>query len=1276
MQPSACDVTAFILSWKINVTLSVEHSIRTGKVIMRASYGTTWWGKQWLEALSKIDNANRIPRGATYANTGKVRKISIEDNVISAEVTGHYASYYRVTITVPMIKDKTNTLMNAIMSRPHIIASLANRVLDPEILKIASDNSIKIFPEKWSDFKMRCSCPDHAVPCKHLAAVIYIMSQEIDADPFVLFRLRGIDLLEELKKRRINIDSAATSAVPKWNDLATSGVSTEASDEKDEEPADDEAIMRGIAELTFSPIQELGQDLLQLLTENPPGHVSSIFREKYSALTGIAAKAAAKILKTGLSDLNENLKAPDRENLFDKSNPTLSQKEAKKQFGSIIYAMASDSSLKKAAALRNKILKENQNAVVMYTPQGIIFRHDRADPFLMLSGTIREDMIRELSIEQELSYRLEFMALNLIAKEAVIPQIIDFDDASGIEFKKKNKITAEESSCAFAARWIPAVISPQIRTICRKLGSYLKKLSVRYIDFKELNENVSDTFAGATALGCFISAFIQNMFCLKATDGDIEDSYMLALFDTPADPIPVKTLKREYTSLQTWLAPLHAVTGNLIPRLRMTEHSTQKVDDRFSVEFEIANASKPDEFRNIKEIIADSSSEDFFDCISLAGKLSMFCRILKLLLNRKPDSLTVDLDMLKELLTESIPVLRLVGCQIVIPKCLQKLLKPKMRLRISADTAPKGGLGFISLREMLDFSWEYAIGDTVLTENEFEELLNQTDRIVYFKDQYLFFSADDVKNILKQKKLAEKRISSNSLLMAALAGDFSGTEVVLTPELEQKIREMFTPENIPVPPTVRAKLRPYQINGYSWMVKNANLGMGSIIADDMGLGKTLQVISVLENMRLNNELKDKKAVVIVPKTLLLNWQKEMNRFAPRLKYSVIYGNNETAEPDSNVILTTYGKIRSGKNLLAKENVKLVVIDEAQHIKNIGTDTRKAVCAIKADCHIAMSGTPVENRLLEYWSVMDFANKGLFGSADFFNKTFAEPIESRRDSKTLEQFKKLTAPFIMRRMKTDKSIISDLPEKIVTDQYCTLSTEQAALYQSVVDKTIQDLQDANQDGNDSGKVKRRAMVLSMITALKQICNAPSCYTGKEKSSVDASGKGEMLMELLEEQLQAGRKTIIFTQYTTTGELLQHWIKEHLGINADFLHGQLSAQQRDRMVNSFQTDRQNRILVLSLRAAGTGLNITAASSVIHYDLWWNPAVENQATDRAYRIGQKNNVNVFRMITARTFEEKINTMIQDKKDLADMTVAAGEKWIGELTDGEIKEIFSLNQ
>lgn len=1246
---------------------------------MRASYGTTWWGKQWLAALSKIDNANRIPRGATYANTGKVRKISIDGNVISAEVTGHYASFYRVSITVPEISSQTETLMNAIMSKPHIIASLANRILDPEILKIASDNSIKIFPEKWNDLKMRCSCPDYAVPCKHLAAVIYIMSQEIDADPFVLFRLKGIDLLEELRKRKVNIDSAALASAPKWDELAASGCGAESGSKGDSEgeplcDSDDET-MRKIAELTFSPVPEIGQDLLQLLADNPPGHVRSMFKEKYAALLQDAAKKAGKILKKSAADLEECLKAPDRDDRFSKCYVTRSQKDAFLEYGSVRYAGAHKTNLAKATKARKRILEQNPDALIIYAPEGLIFNHNRAGTFLRLAGALGEDALRQASLEHELCYRLAFMALHIIEKGAIIPQIIDFQDASSVDLGSESKISSGESRSAFLTRWIPAVISPQIREICSRLGSCLKDLSTHPVVFAGLGGRVSDAFAGATALGCFISDFMQRLFQTKAVTSDIEDMYALTLFETPADPIPVRGMDREYTALQTWLAPMHAATGKLLPRLKITEHSTKSPDNRFSVEFEIASAAKPEEFQNFKRIIADPSSDCFFDTLSLAGKLSTICRILKLLMSRKPDSITVDLEMLRELLTESLPALRLVGCQVVVPKCLQKLLKPKMRLRISADSVQKSGLGFISLAEMLNFSWEYAIGDTTITEDEFSQLMDQTDRIVYFKDQYVLFSADDVKNILKQKRLAEKRINSNGLLMAALGGDFSGAEVALDPELAAKLKEMFTQEKLPAPASIRAELRPYQISGYSWMVKNARLGMGSIIADDMGLGKTLQVICVLENMRLNDELKDRKAVVIVPKTLLLNWQKEMSRFAPELRYSVIYGSRETADPDSNVILTTYGKIRSGKNLLAKENVKLVVIDEAQHIKNLGTDTRKAVCAIKADCHIAMSGTPVENRLLEYWSVMDFANRGLLGSADFFAKTFAAPIEERRDSRTLEQFRRITAPFIMRRMKTDKSIISDLPEKIVTDQYCALSSQQAALYQSVVDKTIEDLKEMKKDGDDSARMKRRAMVLSMITALKQICNAPSCYTGGEASSIEASGKGEMLMELLEEQLRAGRKTIVFTQYANTGELLQRWIKERLGISADFLHGQLSAQKRDSMVSSFQTERQNRILILSLRAAGTGLNITAASSVIHYDLWWNPAVENQATDRAYRIGQKNNVNVFRMITTRTFEEKINAMIQEKKDLADMTVTAGEKWIGELSDGEIQEIFSLN-
>ena len=356
-------------------------------------------------------------------------------------------------------------------------------------------------------------------------------------------------------------------------------------------------------------------------------------------------------------------------------------------------------------------------------------------------------------------------------------------------------------------------------------------------------------------------------------------------------------------------------------------------------------------------------------------------------------------------------------------------------------------------------------------------------------------------------------------------------------------------------------------------------------------------------------------------------------------------------------------------------IRILIIDEAQNIKNASTTTRKAVCSLKSDGFIAMSGTPVENRLLEYWSIMDFANPGLLGSMSSFNKAYAVPIEREKNLKSLEQFKRLTSPFIMRRMKTDKSIISDLPEKIVTEQYCSLTVEQKVLYESVVNNAVSILEKGDSEGSDFQK-QRRGIILSMITALKQICNAPHCYDTTAPSEWETSGKAGTLLELVSSLRDAGRKTIIFTQYTSTGELIASWFKDKMNIDADFLHGSISLKERERMVSVFQTDRHRPVLILSLKAAGTGLNITAASAVIHYDLWWNPAVENQATDRAFRIGQKNNVNVYRFICEGTFEEKIDEMIRAKRELADLTVESGEKWITEMSIGEIKDLFKLSK
>ncbi len=347
-----------------------------------------------------------------------------------------------------------------------------------------------------------------------------------------------------------------------------------------------------------------------------------------------------------------------------------------------------------------------------------------------------------------------------------------------------------------------------------------------------------------------------------------------------------------------------------------------------------------------------------------------------------------------------------------------------------------------------------------------------------------------------------------------------------------------------------------------------------------------------------------------------------------------------------------------------------MIDEAQNVKNPAAAQSKAVKAIAAKHFIAMSGTPVENRLAEYWSIMDFANRGLLGNLNHFSKEFALPIQRDHDKKATERLQRLCSPFLLRRMKTDKSIISDLPDKIEQDQYCALAERQTVLYESVVREALAVIE------GESNAFTRQGLVLQMITALKQICNHPAHYlkTLAQPGSIEESGKTQRFMELLETIHANQEKVLVFTQYHEMGELLAHWISQRFGRTPQFLHGGVSRAKRDEMVERFQNQPTERIFLLSLKAGGTGLNLTAASNVIHYDLWWNPAVEAQATDRAYRIGQQKNVQVHRLITRATFEEKINDMIQSKRNLADISVSSGENWIGNLNNAELREVFSL--
>jgi SNF2 family DNA or RNA helicase len=467
--------------------------------------------------------------------------------------------------------------------------------------------------------------------------------------------------------------------------------------------------------------------------------------------------------------------------------------------------------------------------------------------------------------------------------------------------------------------------------------------------------------------------------------------------------------------------------------------------------------------------------------------------------------------------------------------------------------------------------------------------------------------------------------------------------------------------------------RSYQIRGAGWLATMSDLGLGACLADDMGLGKTVQLlVLLLHRMRSGSTA---PSLLVCPTSVVGNWERELKRFAPSMAFVRHYGSQRARDAESfanlapgTVVFTTYGLLRRDWQTLSEVEWAVAALDEAQNIKNSASRTAQAARALKAEFRVALTGTPVENRLAELWSIFEFLNPRFLGPQAEFRRTYAIPIERYGQAEVAEQLKRLTQPFILRRLKSDPAIIQDLPSKQEMKIICSLTREQASLYQAALDESLAKIE-------ESEGIERRGQVLALLTALKQICNHPAQYLGEAGPLANRSGKLQRIVEMLEEAIAGGDRALVFTQYREMGDRLVDEFHRVFGLDVPFLHGGVPQASRDEMVRKFQDDpRSPPIFVLSVKAGGTGLNLTAANHVFHYDRWWNPAVEDQATDRAYRIGQQRSVQVHKFLCAGTVEDKIDQLLERKRQLADSIVGAGEQWITELDDSELRDLFSL--
>ncbi|MGW4705921.1 DEAD/DEAH box helicase, partial [Streptomyces sp. NPDC004285] len=582
---------------------------------------------------------------------------------------------------------------------------------------------------------------------------------------------------------------------------------------------------------------------------------------------------------------------------------------------------------------------------------------------------------------------------------------------------------------------------------------------------------------------------------------------------------------------------------------------------------------------------------------------------------------------------------------------------------------------FLAADSLLAFNWRFAVGDHELTRAELDRLAEAGRPLVRLRDRWILVDPAEVRRARAQQ---DRKVTPVDALSAVLTGtteiDGRAVEVAATGWLERLRERLARPEGnrpeITQPPALAATLRDYQLRGLAWLDRMTSLGLGGCLADDMGLGKTITVIA-LHLHRQADPATAGPTLVVCPTSLMGNWQREIEKFAPGTPVRRFHGAARDVEelPDGGFVLTTYGTMRLDAARLAARTWGLVVADEAQHVKNPYSATARQLRTIGARARVALSGTPVENNLSELWAILDWTTPGLLGGLGAFRTRFASAVEGGRDPAAAARLAALVRPFLLRRRKSDPGIAPELPPKTETDRTVSLTPEQTGLYEAVVRETLAAISEA--DG-----MARRGLVVKLLTGLKQICNHPAQYLKEERPRIEGrSGKLELLDELLDTILAEGACTLVFTQYVGMARLLETHLAAR-GVRTQFLHGGTPVAEREAMVARFQAGEVP-VFLLSLKAAGTGLNLTRAEHVVHYDRWWNPAVEAQATDRAYRIGQDRPVQVHRLIAEGTIEDRIAAMLDRKRELADSVLGGGGDTppeLTELTDAELAELVRL--
>ncbi|HHH50392.1 MAG TPA: DEAD/DEAH box helicase, partial [Saprospiraceae bacterium] len=850
---------------------------------MRKTYGNTWWGKEWLNALAQIDYSNRLPRGRTYANKGLVGDIKIAGNKITSSVKGSHFKAYKISITIPKFSAKQKfQIIEMVTDNPALLSKLLNRNLPNFLNQSCKRIGIDIFPSSWNDMKGSCSCPDWAVPCKHMAATLYLIANEIDKNPFIVFQLHDFDLFKGLEGVGYSMLGQQETHITKLSELMVPFSFDEEKFVWQKEVYKD---------LDFSKIPNCKEQLLSILSSQavffPLGNFKSVLEKAYRSVARTMLKRIKKNVDTELSSTMDS--TDEIELLLDAEFDFLT------------------------CNFRN-----NKGKLILHL--------DNEEDLMEWLETIPSSRLDALAPELRALFLTFRLAEKLVIQSACIPQLL--------------KLGTKH----YRIRWLPALINEEVKIVFEKLQALTPPNILYYKKGKDIYQPCKGNIY-LSLLSFFISYFFNSCHNLK---GKINETEVGRLFFNGSLEHFATFESREYPmAIQLWLNKFYIVDKQYIPVIQVTDSEAG-----FQVEVAIENTKKPnDPLVTLPQLFKEHSYTAIRLPIlrDLAMLSDYFPQIDLLLATKGKEKLFFDAAGFVHILFKILPSIQLFGIKILLPKALRKLIRPKVSMVLeSRESGVVSKSSLISLDNILSFQWQIAIGDQLMNQREFLKLVKQFSGIVKLNEQYVFFDEKEIKNLL-DKLEAPPELDSHQILQVALTEEYEGAKVSLDAKTKQLIDGLLKEEKTKIPKKLKATLRPYQQRGYEWLYKNTRVGFGSVIADDMGLGKTLQVIATLLKLKEDGEFQKHKALIIVPTTLLTNWEKEIQKFAPSLDTHVYHGSNRNLKALANaqILITTYGVIRSEGAKLQKLKWLVIVIDEAQNIKNPGTAQTKAVKKIKA-----------------------------------------------------------------------------------------------------------------------------------------------------------------------------------------------------------------------------------------------------------------------------------------------------------------------------------------